>query len=134
MSEPEEDPTAFEPESDPIEPGGMKLFVNDQQGTFILSLPEGYRVTFGAVNPGQGQGYDHRLHCLRVWDGPGKSARLRAVFCDVRGIRDLGIPFARKVAKETGSAEWTRDDLGNFDQRTSRKMLEPMVIEDEDAF
>jgi hypothetical protein len=126
-------PIPSDAESDPLDEQ-IKLLVTDQRGQFVIELPAGYRVTFGQVNPGSGQGFDRNLHCLRVWDGPGKTARLRAVFCDVRGIRDLSLPFARKIEKETGSAQWSRDDLGNFEQSSSRKMLEPRIVEGDDAW
>lgn len=113
-------------------PDAIKLLVTDSRGQFVIELPPGYRVTFGAVNPGTGSpgSYERGLHCLRVWDGPGKSARLRAVFADVRGIRDLSLPFARKIEKETGSAQWSRDDLGNFEQSSVRQ-IETSIIEDD---
>lgn len=128
----EADPTAVEPDDESVAPEGRKFYVQCQQGDFVMELPSGWRVTFGAVNPGgNSQGMPSReLHCLRVWDGPGKSAMLRAVFCDVRGIRDLAIPFARKMVKETGSAEWHRDDLGNFEQSSKRQIEETIVGEE----
>jgi hypothetical protein len=79
-------------------------------------VPETYRLTFGAVNPG-GAMNGRDLHCVRVWAGKDK---LKAVFADCRGIRDLSIPLVRKVERETGSATWTRDDGGNFERQESR--------------
>src|ERR1700754_4233164 len=96
------------------EPRTIKYLVTSANGEFVIELPETWKVTFGQVNPGSGNvgSYDRQLHCLRVWESKDK---LRAVFCDVRGIRDLSIPLARKVEVQTGSAEWARDDLGNFE-------------------
>ena len=133
----EADPHAIEPGEENVAPEGRKFYVQCAQGDFVIELPAGYRVTFGAVNPGGNpQGMSHRdLHCLRVWDGPGKSAMLRAVFCDVRGIRDLSIPLARKITKETGAASWSRDDLGNFEQQSARQLeAEWIDTPEQDAF
>jgi hypothetical protein len=121
-------PPEIEAESDalaeerPVNEGLRKLYVSCADGDFVVELPPGHRITFGAVNPGGNpQGMVGReLHCLRVWEGPGKSAMLRAVFCNVRGVRDLALPLARKVSKETGAASWHRDDLGNFEQSSQR--------------
>jgi hypothetical protein len=96
----------------------IEYLVIQDRGEFVVELPAFWRVTFGAVNPGSGNVGRHDLHCLRVWEGE----KLRAVFCDVRGFRDLSLPLARKVTKETGSAEWTMDSSGNFDKRSSRRV------------
>jgi hypothetical protein len=86
------------------------LVQRERQPDFVLEVAADWKITFGAVNPGS-QNPGH-LHCLRVWEGE----KLRAVFCDVRGFRDLSLPLARKVTRETGSSSWTRDDMGNFEQ------------------
>lgn len=102
----------------------VQYLVSTATGEFVIELPPTHSVTFGAVNPGGNpQGMHGRdLHCLRVWEGKGNGKALRAVFCDVRGIRDLSIPLARKVQKETGSAEWTKDSSGNFEASERRKI------------
>jgi hypothetical protein len=104
---------------------GTRLLVTTNAGEMIIDLPAGCRVTFGAVNPGgNSQGMASRdLHCMRVWEGTGKSAILRAVFCDVRGFRDLSIPLARKVERQVGSTQWTSDFDGAH-ETTSRHQLE----------
>lgn len=95
-----------DPEAAPI-----NLLVMQERGEFVIQIPPTWKVTFGAVNPGsQMSGRD--LHCLRVYEGE----KLRGVYCDVRGFRDLSIPLMRKVHKETGSAEWTQDSEGNFER------------------
>jgi hypothetical protein len=60
------------------------------------------------------------LHCMRVYDGPNaQKSNLRAVFNNVSGFRDLSLPVARKIVRETGSASWTRDDAQTlFEERT----------------
>lgn len=88
----------------------VQYFVRCRDGDFVLEVPSDWKLTFGAVNPGSPP-HGHDLHCLRVWDGPNaKTAHLRGVFCNVSGFRDLSLPLARKVVRETGSASWTRDD------------------------
>jgi hypothetical protein len=66
-----------------------------------------------------------------VWTG-GRSKELRAVFCDVRGVRDLSLPLARKVERETGSSEWTMDSSGSFERSEKREVeesFEPFSLE-----
>ena len=110
----------------------VKYLVLQQGGEFVIELPADYKLTFGAVNPaGQMSGRD--LHCLRVYDGANtRSAHLRAVYCDVRGFRDLSIPLARKVQKETGSTNWTMDSEGGFETTRKRELLDQGWIEADD--
>lgn len=101
-----------------------KYLVNQAGGDFVIELPADYKLTFSSVNPGA-QMSSRDLNCLRVYDGRNtKTAHLRAVYCDVRGFRDLGIPMARKVQKETGSASWTMDSEGGFDKQEHRELEE----------
>jgi hypothetical protein len=88
----------------------VRYYVRCRDGDFILEIPADYKVTFAAVNPAsQMTGRD--LHCMRVYDGPSaQKANLRAVFNNVSGFRDLSLPVARKITRETGSATWARDD------------------------
>jgi hypothetical protein len=112
--------------------GNIEYLVTTASGEFVIEVPPDWQVTFGAVNPGANpQGMHGRdLHCLRVWDGSGRNKALRAVFCDVRGIRDLSIPLARKIQKETGSAEWTMDSDGSF-ERSARRKIEERIEREE---
>jgi hypothetical protein len=82
-----------------------------------IQIKASWKLTFGAVNPGAPP-HGRDLHCLRVWEGE----KLRAVFCDVRGFRDLSIPLARKVEVEMGTSAWTRDDAGNYEASTKREL------------
>jgi hypothetical protein len=95
------------------------LVQRDRNGDFTIQIPASWKVTFGAVNPGNGNVGRHDLHCLRIYEGE----KLRAVYCDVRGFRDLSIPMAVKVSKETGSASWVHDSDGNF-ERSERRQIE----------
>ena len=96
----------------------IKYLVTDNKGQFVVEVPANWRMTFGAVNPGTGdRGYENgKLHCLRIWEGE----KLRAVHCNVQEFRDLSIPLARKVDRQTGTATWTMDSAGNFEE--SRKV------------
>jgi hypothetical protein len=99
----------------------VRYLVNQDKGEFVIEISAAWKVTFGAVNPGAGNGsgrYD--LHCLRVYEGE----KLRAVYCDVKGFRDLSIPMARKVQSEMRESSWTQDSAGNFKARAERKMGE----------
>jgi hypothetical protein len=95
------------------------LVQRERTADIIIQVKADWKLTFGAVNPGNGEGGRYgNLHCLRVWEGE----KLRAVFCDVRGFRDLSIPLAAKVEKETGAATWTQDSNGNFERNESRQI------------
>jgi hypothetical protein len=96
---------------------------------FQLRIPADWRLTFGAVNPGAPP-HGRDLHCLRVWEGAESKKQLRAVFCDVRGFRDLSLEFARKVEVETGNSTWVRDDAGNYES-SEKRQLEARWEEDE---
>lgn len=96
----------------------IKYLVNAQGGEFVIEIPASWKVTFGAVNPGAGPTGRHELHCMRVYEGE----KVRGVFCDVRGFRDLSIPLARKVQSETRAASWTQDSSGNFKGITERQI------------
>lgn len=106
----------------------IKYLVTGARGDFVIELPPTWKVTFGAVNPG-GPVNGRDMHCLRVWE---TKEKLRAVFCDIRGIRDLSIPLARKIEKQTGSSEWTRDSVGNFEE-SSRAEIETSYQTDDDV-
>lgn len=93
------------------------LVQRDRGSDFTMEVPASWKITFGAVNPGAPP-HGRDLHCLRVWEGE----KLRAVFCDVRGFRDLSIPLAVKVSKETGSANWVQDSMGNFERNSKRQI------------
>lgn len=94
--------------------GTVKYLVSDTTGEFVIELPTSYKITFSNVNPASGgePGYRDKSYCLRVWE---RKDVLRAVFCNVVGIRDLSIPLARKITKQTGSASWSHDSVGNFE-------------------
>jgi hypothetical protein len=106
----------------------IKYLVNEvgrNGGSFVIELPADWRVTFSNVNPAQGMGGGRDGYCLRVYEGE----KLRAVYGNVIGFRDLSIPLARKVQTEVGNASWTRDDAGNLDEH---RQIEASVAWDRD--
>lgn len=110
------------------EPEKLSYYVSCTDGDFVIEVAADWKVTFGAVNPGGQNMGRHDLHCLRVWEGE----KLRAVFCNVRGVRDLSIPLARKVSKETGSANWTKDSTGSFTEENKREIQSSYVADHPD--
>lgn len=102
---------------------------------FIIEIPAYWKVTFGRVNPAlEGErGFNStNAHCVRVWEGE----KLRAVFGNATGMRDLSIPLARKVVRTESEETYKSDSLGNFDLKSSRKMIDQgyEVVEDDDPF
>jgi hypothetical protein len=109
----------------------VSYLIQQHGGDFIIDLPPEWKLTFGAVNPGSPP-HGRDLHCVRVWDGPNaKTARLKAVYCDCKGFRDLSIPLARKVSREVGSSSWVQDSTGNFEHSEKREVTEHIVRDDD---
>lgn len=105
----------------------IRYLVKASDGEFIIEVPSSWKITFGYVNPGKSSDAYTRGegHCLRVYEGE----KLRAVYGNVYGFRDLSIPLARKVQKETGSAQWTQDSAGNFEHTTKVEVESELVLE-----
>lgn len=96
--------------------GNTRYIIQDNNGDFMIEVPQGWHLTFGAVNPGTGNSMgDRALHCLRVWEGTGNNKHLRAVYGNVKGFRDSSIPMARKIDRSVGNASWMQDSEGNFE-------------------
>lgn len=115
----------------------VKYLVQRGKGgsNFVIEIPASWKVTFGYVNPSRsGDAYNRgEGHCLRVYEGE----KLRAVYGDVVGFRDLSIPMAQEVRKETGSSQWTMDSEGNFESNKKvevQRFLAPAPITEEDVF
>lgn len=104
----------------------IRYLVQQQSADFVIEVPASWKLTFGMVNPGSEMGRSGSLHCLRVYEGE----KVRAVYCDIKGFRDLSIPMARKVQSETRSSEWRQDSEGNFKGSRERKLeAGPTIIE-----
>lgn len=109
----------------------IRYLVNRDKGDdFVIEIPACWKLTFGAVNPGAAGGNNGRydLHCLRAWEGE----KLRAVWGNVQGFRDLSIPMARKMQSETRASTWTQDSAGNF-KGTTERQIESSTWTPEDA-
>lgn len=107
----------------------IRYLVTRPTEDFVIEVPASWKVTFGSVNPSKGAYNSHELHCLRVWEGE----KCRGVFCDVRGFRDLAIPFARKVQSETRASTWSADSEGNFSGTTKRQIESSTWAPDDDT-
>jgi len=108
------------------EPAKIKYLVRTRTETFVIELPEKWKVTFASVNPASNMGRNDG-YCLRVYEMPG--SKLRAVFDSVQSIRDLSIPLARQVKSEVGNTSWTRDSSGSFSETRSAEVNTEFVLE-----
>lgn len=112
----------------------INYLISNSDGDFVIEIPATWKVTFAYVNPESGSrdGYGRQAHCVRVWEGE----KLRAVFGNCTGLRDLSIPLARKVVQTESEAHYKGDSLGNFEQASSRRMLDMgfEVLEEDDPF
>ena len=81
------------------------------RGRQRITVPDTYKVTFGAVVPGSaksaGSSYNSGGWGLRIWESADKQ---RAVFSDVVSFRDLSIPLEIAAVREFGTERWRRDD------------------------
>lgn len=106
----------------------IKYLVSEAKGEYVLELPADWKVTFSHVNPAAVAQGHREGYCLRVWEGE----KLRAVFSNVTGIRDMAIPLARKVERQTGSAQWTMDSEGNFEDSRTVEVERAFILESGD--
>lgn len=121
-----EEPVSTENLSDRGKTDMVRYLVNTRTNQdFVIEIPANWKLTFGYVNPaGSRDSYNRGDgHCMRVYEGE----KLRAVYGDVTGFRDLAIPLARKLVKETGSATWTKDSNGNFEMNEKRSRDEEFL-------
>ena len=78
------------------------------RGKQRITVPDTYKVTFGAVVPGaKGSGSSYGAWGLRIWESQDKQ---RAVFSDVLSFRDLSIPVEVQAVRKFGSDDWLLDD------------------------
>jgi hypothetical protein len=98
------------------------------QEEFVIEIPANWKVTFSSVNPNsqamRGDGY-----AVRIYEGE----KLRAVYCDIKELRDLSIPMAVKVEAKIAESKFESDSLGNFDLTQSQKVLDASfeVVDDD---
>jgi hypothetical protein len=76
------------------------------RGPIRITIPETWKVTFGAVVPGAKGGYSGTFG-LRIWEATDKQ---RAVFANVASFRDLSIEIMVAAVRKYGTEEWFADD------------------------
>lgn len=90
------------------ETGTRTYEIVTSRGKQRITVPETYKVTFGAVVPGaKAAGYSGGGWGLRIWESADKQ---RAVFSDVVSFRDLSIPVEVMAVRKFGEETWTADD------------------------
>lgn len=77
------------------------------RGKQRITVPDTYKVTFGAVVPGTKGSGGYGGWGLRIWESTDKQ---RAVFSDVISFRDLSIPVEVEAVRKFGSDDWLLDD------------------------
>lgn len=77
-------------------------------GDYRITIPETWKVTFGAVVPGKGS----TTYGLRVWESETKQ---RLIFTDVRSFRDVSIPIQRRAVRKFGDDQWYSANRGKPD-------------------
>ena len=77
------------------------------RGPIRVTIPETWKITFGAVVPGAKGGYAAGAFGLRIWEATDKQ---RAVFANVASFRDLSIDIMVAAVRKYGTEEWFADD------------------------
>lgn len=77
------------------------------RGPMRVTVPDTWKITFGAVVPGKGGGAQFGSFGIRLWEATDKQ---RAVFANVTSFRDLSIPIQVAAIRKFGTDEWYRDD------------------------
>lgn len=83
------------------------LQVEDAQGTFRITIPADWKVTFGGFN--QGGKYPDGTAALRIYEAENKQ---RACFKGVYSFFDTSLPVEREVVEETGETKWVSGPEG----------------------
>lgn len=92
------------------------LVKSRNEGTFKITIPADWKVTFSAFN--QGGKYPDGENALRIYEAENKQ---RACFVGVQSFRDLSIPVVRLVKEQSGEERWESDGLGNEKRASTRK-------------
>lgn len=87
------------------------LRVKDNKGTFEITIPADWRVTFSTFK--QGQGFDNGAPALRIYEAENKQ---RACFVNVQSFYDTALPIKREVISESGEVSWQEGPDG-FERR-----------------
>jgi hypothetical protein len=77
------------------------------RGPIRVTIPETWKVTFGAIVPSVKGGYSSGGFGLRIWEATDKQ---RAVFANVASFRDLSIEIMVAAVRKYGTEDWYADD------------------------
>ena len=95
------------------------LQVEDAQGTFRITIPADYKVTFSGFN--QGGKYPDGTAALRIYEAENKQ---RACFKGVYSFFDVSLPIEREVIEEFGETTWVSGPDGfQKAEKVSRKRV-----------
>lgn len=83
------------------------LQVRDNRGTFRVTIPADWKVTFGAFQQGKfgGEG-----SALRIYEAENKQ---RACFVNVQSFFDTSLDIVREVITESGEVTWENGPDGS---------------------
>lgn len=114
------------------------LRVYDNDGDFVIEIPDDAKVTFGYFNPGKPEGddfsnrrrgQDERKTALRIYTN--KDNQL-AVFLGVKGFRDESLKLTRFKQKVTIEHQAMQDDeAGTFEFNGKRSRQLVAAVEDD---
>ena len=88
------------------------LLIETVREELQLEVPAKWKITFGALQPGQSQSYgrDTNGTVLRIYES---DKQQRAVFRDVLSFRDLSMPLKRRVVTTKENKKGKHDSKGN---------------------
>lgn len=90
-------------EAPPEDTGIVKYEIERTEGTYRITVPAAWRVTYGLLHPGSKDRYGQEGYVLRIYETDTKQ---RAVFTNVLSFRDLSIETERKVLNINGKREY----------------------------
>lgn len=83
---------------EPIPEGKRRLLLTMRDGTQKkITIPDDWKVTFGAMIPGQKESAGRIA--LRLWSGTKGREIQHAVFCDVDSFRDMSIEIMEQIER-----------------------------------
>lgn len=96
------------------------LQVRDSKGTFRVTIPAEWKVTFGAFQPDK---YGNAQPALRIYEAENKQ---RACFVNVQSFFDTSLEIKREVVLESGEVTW-EDGPDGSEKRTKIKRTKAEV-------
>lgn len=95
-----------------------------RDGEFKVTVPDNWKITFSAFQPGRGQGFGEEGNALRMYEG---NSQQRACFTGVTSFRDLSIKVEKLKVTKNGKREW--QDLGDGNIKESNEVQVDSVWE-----